>query len=479
MRVIIYRIELSSKLTFCKGISMSNPLDTHIQDYSGVPIQTPGVIPEETLPDTYGQEDTGVSTIAKSESIAEASAPVMSQPVLVVPIQTQANQEAVLTKVMAGTGAVTAFLLEIQTKMNEITNDILDGWIKNLKEIEETVRQLINSPQYLQQQEIRLKGDAAPGQATSGTVSGVGAASGTASSSVINTLDRLRILEQVPATDETIEASTPSDKEASRKEASADLALPLTATLMIGGSLALGGGIEFTTTASRVGGISSNPVSGALEVINHLQITSPQLMETAVPLVNLMVMAPIYYHAWNDAITNFKEGHRNYTQFAQNFAKDALNMINDPKFVDGLIAKLQGSGLEVKDHTQLAAVAKAIVASIALGLLYSTEVGKVQEGKFHGMTEEEFKGIMLGEIKVPDPNAPNLTEQQKLTALMLQSLQTQLTSLPMSERVKLTEGIMEYLADQHDLDSMLTPSKAFDHFLSSSHFLPDVESQAV
>ena len=107
-----------------------------------------------------------------------------------------------------------------------------------------------------------------------------------------------------------------------------------------------------------------------------------------------MIVGPIYYNSWNEAVSNIKNrAHNGYVQTAQNFAKDVIKIVIDPDFVKNvLIQRMQGtSKLSPEDQERLSRMLKIVLIGIALSLLYSVEVGKIQHEKFGGIEPEELR----------------------------------------------------------------------------------------
>src|SRR5262249_47511861 len=141
------------------------------------------------------------------------------------------------------------------------------------------------SPIYQQLEEIRRKGDP-----QSGIVSGVqGVASANAAQQgqqveLLSTLDRLQVLERVPSSAEVTDTAAPQDS-------SQVLVLPLTAALLAGVTVAVGTEIVH----------GANPLVEVMEMVERLQPLFPTVgVQDIIPLINLMVVGPIYFNSWNE-----------------------------------------------------------------------------------------------------------------------------------------------------------------------------------
>lgn len=408
-----------------------------------------------------GTVDSGLSSIEKSKAVPPDYVPMMSFPVLSVPTNADSVVFAVASMDSSGR-PVTETVISFVMKGEEVKNDVLKGWAQNLKEIEEQVRQLLSSPLYLQLQEIRLKGEP-----TSSGVAGVQGTTSCAAGEVplLSSLDRLQVLERLPAIAEVSSPTAP-------KESAQVLILPLAAAMLAGAGLALG-----TQVVS-----SANPLSSVAELVQQLQPLFPQVsVQDLIPVINLMICAPIYYNSWNEAVSNLRSGERHsFVQTAQNFAKDVIKIVTDPGFVQKtLISRMRGTDkLSTDDQERLTRLLKVVLIGVALSLLYSVEVGKVQgrkeSGKFGGMTPEELRDLILGKF-TPDPNK-KLSEHEKLTASLIKRIHEQLQFLPVKDRELAVNLLLEYITEPRALDPMLDPVKVFDETLSSSLFNPHMRS---
>lgn len=404
--------------------------------------------------------DSGLSSIEKSKSVRPELIPPMSSPILSVPSGMDSMVFAIATLDASGhpyLNTVRSLVLQGE----EIKTSILKKWGENLKEIEEQVRELLKSPLYIQLQEIRRKGDP---QAKN--VSGIqGAASANAAAKgesfdYLSSLDRLQVLEKVPPSAE-ITSAPPA------KEGNPILVLPLAAALLAGVGLSIG-----TATVS-----ASNPLGGVFELVQKVQTLFPQVsVQDLIPIINLMVVAPIYYNSWNEAVSNLKSGERhNYVQTAQQFAKDVIKIVMDPHFVKNtLISRMRGTeNLSPEQQQRLTAMLKIVLIGVALSLLYSVEVGKVQGGKFGGIEPEELRDLILGKgTKPADPNK-KMNLQEELTLSLIKRIHEQMELLSPKDREFAASMLLDYITQPRELDPILDPAKVFEETLSSTLFNPN------
>lgn len=421
---------------------------------------------EEAKEESY-KAHSGLSSIEKSQAIKPDMIPPMSSPILTAPSNMESVAFAVASVDASGrpiTDTVTSFIL----KGEEIKEDILKGWMQNLREIEEYVRQILNSSVYLQLQDIHQK-------EISGAISGVQGISSPEGASkpepvnLLATLDRVQTMERVPSTAHIPDPSAPGD-------ASRVLVLPLTAALLAGGLV----------VGTEIAQASTHPLGGGvLELIDRLQPIFPQVsIQDLIPVINLMAVGPIYYHSWNEAISNIKNRGRNsYVKTAQNFAKDVIKIVTDPNFVQNtLVSRMKGTDqLSPQDQERLARMLKVVLIGVALSLLYSVEVGKVQNGQFGGIEPEELRDLLLGKwTKTPDPQQ-KLNVQEELTLSLVNCAREQLDPnvLSLEDRTLAAHLLLDYITKPRELDPMLDPAKVFDETLTFSTFDPKDQIKVV
>lgn len=352
---------------------------------------------------------------------------------------------------------------------NLISNDakkaVTEGWSNNLREISEQVAEILNSPQYQMGQELRLKVDT--------QLAGVKPVDATAISSlptpitrpsILSYIDSFQSFEQVPKTAIVPNETTPKDP-------TRLLTIPLLGGFIVGGAVAVGS-LEISSTAAKV---TSNPLQGAVEFVNRLQPLYPEFIQNVLPTINLLVMPLIYYTSWDASIGNItNKQQQSYQKIAENFAKAVIKMVADPAFIYTTLVNnvAKAQTLTPDQQNQLSAVLKLILSTVALSLLYALEVGKAMGNKFWGMEPQEFKGMLMGDIPIPDPekDKKKRTEADKLKWTLLKQIKEQLQMLPPQEKEALLEAIFEYLTTAHAITDMVDPAKVFEDVLSGGTF---------
>ncbi len=440
-------------------------LDANIHGYSQeAAIQGAAYIPSVEVVEEK-KVDAGISSIEKSKAVATLMTPPPNFPILISPAQNEVPLALIIASLENSSKPIADFMRSIDIKMSEIADQMLNGWLKNIREIQEWVQSLINSPNYQYLQEIRLHGDQKQGNVSGvqdPTSANAAAANPTTANEApynfLTALERLQAFERVHASAPSSDSATVSNSNAD--DAARVVSIPIIAAMIIGGGMALGA-TELTTSTT---GMTSTPFVAPVELMERLQPVFPQLIvQDIIPMINLMVAAPIYFNALEEAVSNIKERERdNHVETAQNFAKDVVKMVADPAFVMvTYVNKMPGADQmspELKER--MAAMLKLILASVALSLLYSIEVGKVKSDKYWGMEAQEFRDVLTGKIAAPNPDQKQSTHDQ-LVATLIKQVNAQLDALPAEQRAEAVETILSYVGESHNLKTMLDPAKIF------------------
>jgi hypothetical protein len=419
-----------------------------------------------------------VSTIEQSQAVASLMTPPPDFPVLVSP-PTGGDMPLVLvvSSMNRSNQPILEFMQSMQDQTAKVIDEMLDGWLKNIREIEEYVQQLLNSPQYQTQQDIRLNGDPKQGNVAGiqDPISANAAAANPTTANVapytfMNALDRINNFERVSGVASTSESASASD-------AARQITTTLISTMVIGGVMSLG----VTELTTSVDGLTSNPFVSSVELLEKLQPLFPQLVvQDMIPMINLMVASTFYAGALNDAVSNIREREgENHLEAAQNFASSVIKMVADPSSIMmTFVNKMEGADQmspELKER--MAAMVKLVLASVALSLLYSVEVGKVQSGKFWGMEPQEFRDLLNGTIEIN--SSGDLTPQEQMMVTLLKQIKAQLDILSEAERAQTIETILSYVGGNHNLQGMLDPGHVFREVFNSTDPTKDPTHQPV
>jgi hypothetical protein len=425
--------------------------ESNIQDYSGV--KTPIYIPEQmpTIHPTEAKEtDTSTSTIEPSKAKAPQHILGMNAPLLIVPedkgeLESSGNLIALL-------GGVT---------FGEININIWKQFEENLRQIQEQVAALVNSPAYQALLSIKLHGDSA---SVTGVQSARSANAAEANPLIGGSFDIVSAVEQLKNTWSKV---SPTGK--SSESDLSNVVIPMTAVVFMGGAMAIAG-MEMSVSAS---GMSSNPIQGSLEIIGHLQPSLPVLgMQDVIPMINLMVMAPIYYNALTEATSRLSNNERQSQVLAsQKYAQDIIRMASNPDYIMvNFVNKMTGAEqMSLEKKQEIANVMRLILSTVALSLLYSVETGKVQGEQFWGMEPQELRDILNGTIPGPDPTK-QLTQQERLTSTLINMVQSQLSALSSAQRLASINAILNFVSTNHSIEKMLDPHKVLHEVFSSMDY---------
>lgn len=400
--------------------------------------------------------ESGVSSIEKSKAVKPDIIPPMDAPMLAAP---SVEGEAFVIASLDSTGKpIESIVYSFVLKADAIKHEVLEGWMENLREIQEYVKQLLASPVYQQLQEIQRKGDLH--FASVSGVQGVTSANGAEKNEqieLLSSIDRWQALGKVPPSAEVPDHAATSDS-------SKVLVLPLTAALLAGGGFSMGAGIVH----------SANPAAEVIEMIGQIQHLFPTVsVQDLVPLINLMVVGPLYFNSWQEATNNLiHRDRKNHLPLIHHFSKDVIKIVADTQFINGLVVKqMKGAdNLSSQDQERLTRMIKVVLIGVALGLLYSAEVGKIQENQFGGIEPEELRDVLMGKT-LPDEKTKG-SEHQQLTVNLVTRGREQLQSLSIEDRVDAVEMLLSYITKSRDLNPMLEPVHVFNETLQSTQFKP-------
>lgn len=408
--------------------------------------------------------DSGLSTIEKSKTVPPDVVPTMGVPLLTAPT----NMESAMQKVGAVDAAeksTSAKTLVPTLNASELTLDMLKGWGESLRAMRERIHEILNSSAYLQFQEFYKREASVPSRAISSveekekpSVEGSPSSEAVAKSEptwfFTVLLDRLETVERVPPT-----VAIPEMK--ASEDPSQALLLPLTAALLSGGIL----GSERGANASPM---IVDPTGSLLEAIGPLQALFPQLsLQDVVPLINLMVMPPIYYRSWEEAVSRTPHERKNYANIVKKFVEDVIKMVAHPEFVQNLLICMHGiERLSPQDRDRLTHMLKLVLIGVALSLLYSVEVGKIQNEQFGGIEPEELRDLLLGRGIEGKDRSKKRGFMEEFSLNLIKRAREQLSLLSPEDRLQAADMLITYVTKKRDFEPMLEPARVFSEVLS-------------
>lgn len=388
-------------------------ISSHISDLSYSPVQ--GDAPVLAGVQTPASPS-DASSIQTSEMVGALLSLPANTPQLIPPESSSASLEASIELLRSSQKFVLSSISKFIDTTNEIKQAILDKWSENIQQIKEDVERVLKSSTYLHNEETRRKGDEAPG--------------------LSHALERA----------EKAQAAT----------------LPMMASMVVGGSLML--------TSMDVSASSATPVSGSVEMVEKITTLYPQLTtENVLPLVNLMIAAPLYLRSWLEATSPAAgSSEASALPMAQGFAKDVLKIMGNPAWIiASFVTRMEGaSQMNDAQKQEMGFVVQLILGGVALGLLYSAEVGTASRGKFGGMQPQELRDLLNG--KLPSPFAG--TKDGAVGTALLGQMRALLAMLSPEKSTAALEAILNYLGNTRSLNQMRAPSKVFQEVLGYATF---------
>lgn len=428
-----------------------------MDELSGIPKVSKAVEPSQvssgsqsSAPAQQTGAPSGASTIEESKNKAVPIAvPLPNLPLLMTPTAQGSVSFAIGSAGLDGKVKV-EFLQSIVNQQQETVDQMLDDWSNNLKQIAEEVQRRINSPLYQELEQLRLKGI----QEVSFPATPAISASGSSASK-----GPVEISAVVSSRNEVIEKIAPADKSfaaESARDSTQVMVVPTAVALLVAGGMGIA---------------HIDPATKALDLVEGLKSLCPSLSVTdIVPLINLLVIGPIYVQSWEEAISRLKDKERtDYKEMAQKFSEDVLKITADPLFVlEQVVKKMQQSvNLDPKAQEKLVIMLKLILCGVALSFLYAAEVGKVQNDKFGGLEPEEVKALLLGEF-IDEKKAED--KYESTVKSMVEQAQKYLLMLAQDERIAAVEQLLAYIYGVKEINALLEPSTIFEKVLASMQF---------
>ncbi len=387
--------------------------------------------------------DNSASSIAKSTKARTEITWYMDCPVLPQPYVTSEGIDKASTPLSA----------LIKLGSHDVQKKLLERWAQSNREIEEYMRQLLHSPAYIQLQELRNKINQGIDPVASSQAAASYAYHMPMANNAVTDL-------QTKHVDEDLEVNATSPARPRFPQSStAELMLVLGATALGGAAFASGVMSKLPTSA-----VSPDISVKIVESMQHLQVLLPQIkIQDLVPIFNLMVTGPIYYHSWNNSINQFKAKERRYTEVAQNYAKDILTIVQDAEFMTAVIAwRLpEAASLSKQDLQRVATIMNVFLAASALAMLYATDVGKANGQQFGGLEPQELQALLMGELAIKDSHLSNA---------LIATISTALADLPIVQRQMIVQHLLHYLSGAQSLNPLLNPVKVIDDVLLSAVF---------
>lgn len=411
---------------------------------------------EDNHSQSNGGVDSGLSSIEKSKSVIAVMVPLSQIPLLSSPSSDNNVIFAIESFDVSGKRTI-EFLNHSALQMKEIENQVLEGWAENLRVIEEQIREVLRSPQYLSLQESYLSQNQ-----PSSVITGVTNVDPTQKLGIISAIDKATAIERL-SSNENKNRSSPSEE---------IVVLSLAASFLIGGASMLNS--LTSTVVQPASAMTQTNLTHFANFIEGLQpIFSNVSLENIIPLVNLMIAAPIYYHSWDEAVSHLKnrEGN-NQVDAVQNFAKDVIKMTSDrSNNVLGLIQGMPGlENMSLEEQARVTNMLKFILVGVSLSLMYASEVGKISDRKFGGILPEELKELLLNKKAFLVKSEKETTPHHELMLSLIERAQEHLSILSPKDREKVVSLLLDFVDESQDMELMLAPKRVFQNALDARMF---------
>lgn len=395
--------------------------DPQINDYSlgGGQIFVPPPIEITTAPAAAPTGNSTISDIEPSQNVAAQHTLSAGQPQL---------------PGISGDKAFLAEFLKYQAlNTDKITNDMLDGWNKSLKEQAEQVRDMLKSPVYQIILEIQRTGNDGTSTAQLKIEKPM----------IVDVTDRLNgYLSKVGKGEDAgpVDLTT---------------APSIVSVMVVGVAL-----VVVVNPGSLVPAAAHSPMESITQMSSFMQQIVPDISITNLD-INLLVMPMLYKVSWDAAVDKTKTKSTDM-QLASKFAQEVIKMTTTPNLIQlKVIDMMEGADkMTGKQKEELGAVIKLMMALTAFAFLYKSETG--------GLTSHEvvdrFMKMLSGEI-------PSRKGSEEGTLVKI--IQAQLQILDPSTKARALEAIMAYMDSPRfskDLDKMLDPLKTFENVFENLQF---------
>ncbi len=111
--------------------------------------------------------------------------------------------------------------------------------------------------------------------------------------------------------------------------------------------------------------------------------------------------------------------------------------------------------LSHEEQENLGRMFKIVLIGVSLSLLYSAEVGKIQNGRFGGIEPEELRELLMGRFLKPSIDNDKMSLQEELTFSLIKRIWEQLQPLSLKNRITAIDILMSYITQHRDFDSMV------------------------
>lgn len=386
------------------------------------------------------------STLSESQQVVALMAVIAAFPTLPPPSVVLNNtNELEISKVSRGAGSpnisqvsAAAFVeLFIEAK-NKIIMNMLDAWLKNIREIADRIQEEINSPKYqawLEQQSPQYRAKieflSPKGQ----------------QEAIIKSPEYLAYVASLQQTNEILSRLANGLDDYTQRvnlgTKTAVQALPFFASMFVSGVSAPLPGAVITAGTSQAKEVVSPGVFE--QVWKDASLIIPGNAGVQLGWIAALIGAGLMNQTMVDTIPNFKPGTKpqqvDITD-ARVFAKNVIEILNNPEinlFVQAMVINKPEESLMMADPKKATAMVKAVLLAMALALVYRVEYG--------GISKVELEDMRNGKLTSTD-------ELKNGLAGLLRDYLSQLSSV---EQKLLKNALFDYLASKPPLDHLMKP----------------------
>jgi hypothetical protein len=243
--------------------------------------------------------------------------------------------------------------------------------------------------------------------------------------------------------------------------------------LLFAGLILVSGLVGQALTVSNA--LSVSPLQQASATITALDSTSQALMQTALPAINLFITGLIYQNSVTLLAKGMEKGAPpKDREFAQKLGLSVLKAARGNEvhltvraFIINEFIK-DGEKVTEQRMQELISIAKLLMLSTALALLYKVDTGKLTDQEFAGMLTGE-NHIMTTELshEALEKMIEEKTLPAELAALgLISQIHKELALLSnLEERTHILEGILNYMDSDPSVDALLDPLKPVKQML--------------
>lgn len=395
---------------------------------------------DSTIVDTRTQ-----STLSESEQIVALMAVIAAFPTLPPPTVVLNNtNELEVSKVTASSGthgisqvsAASVIEMYIQAK-NKIIMNMLDAWLKNIREIADRIQEEIKSPAYqawleTQSPQYRAKIERLSPQGQQ--------------EAIMKSPEYLAYVASLQQSHEILSRLANGLDDYTQRArvgtTTAVQALPFFSAMFVGGiSAPLPGAFVSSGTVQAKEVVSPGVFE---QVWKDASLMIPSNASVQLGWIAALMGAGLMNQTMIDTIPNFKPGNKPQIDVADArvFAKNVIQLINNPEinlFVQAMFINRPDEGVMTGDPQKNLAMIKAVLLAMSLALVYRVEYG----------------GISKGELE--DMRNGKLTSTDDLKNGLAGLLRDYLAQLGSVEQKLLKNALFDYLASNPPLEHLMKP----------------------